>query len=107
MDTVELLILLIGSLAVTGFARAKGLPAPLLVTAVALAASFLPGLPAMEIDSEVILTLILPRCSTPRRSTCRGRASGPRSSRSGVSASSSSSSPPSPSVRWRTSSSPT
>ncbi|MGN8050014.1 cation:proton antiporter [Curtobacterium sp. 22159] len=60
MDTVELLILLVGSLAVTGFARAKGLPAPLLVTAVALAASFLPGLPAMEIDSEVILTVILP-----------------------------------------------
>ncbi len=60
MDTVELLLLLIGSLAVTGFARAKGLPAPLLVTAVALAASFLPGLPEMEIDSEVILTVILP-----------------------------------------------
>lgn len=60
MDTAELLILLIGSLAVTGFARAKGLPAPLLVTAVALAASFLPGLPPMEIDSEVILTVILP-----------------------------------------------
>ncbi|PZE81335.1 sodium:proton antiporter [Curtobacterium sp. MCBD17_032] len=60
MDTAELLILLIGSLAVTGFARAKGLPAPLLVTAVALAVSFLPGLPEIEIDSEVILTVILP-----------------------------------------------
>lgn len=60
MDTVELLILLVGSLAVTGFARAWGLPAPLLVTAVALAASFIPGLPPMEIDSEVILTVILP-----------------------------------------------
>lgn len=60
MDTVELLILLVGSLVVTGFARSWGLPAPLLVTAVALAASFLPGLPPMEIDSEVILTVILP-----------------------------------------------
>ncbi|MBP1303152.1 MULTISPECIES: sodium:proton antiporter [unclassified Curtobacterium] len=60
MDTAELLILLIGSLAVTGFARAKGLPAPLLVTAVALAVSFLPGLPEIEIDSEVILTVVLP-----------------------------------------------
>ncbi|MFS0729885.1 sodium:proton antiporter [Curtobacterium sp. 1P10AnD] len=60
MDPVELLILLIGSLAVTGFARAKGLPAPLLVTAVALAASFIPGLPHIEIDSEVILTVVLP-----------------------------------------------
>jgi CPA1 family monovalent cation:H+ antiporter len=60
MDTVELLILLVGSLTVTGFARSWGLPAPLLVTAVALAASFLPGLPPMEIDSELILTVILP-----------------------------------------------
>ncbi|PCN48269.1 sodium:proton antiporter [Curtobacterium sp. 'Ferrero'] len=60
MDTVELLILLIGSLAVTGFARAKGLPAPLLVTAVALAVSFVPGLPHIEIDSELILTVVLP-----------------------------------------------
>ncbi|RDI02498.1 sodium/proton antiporter (CPA1 family) [Curtobacterium sp. AG1037] len=60
MDTAELLILLIGSLAVTGFARAKGLPAPLLVTAVALAVSFVPGLPEITIDSEVILTVVLP-----------------------------------------------
>ncbi|MGN7191704.1 MULTISPECIES: sodium:proton antiporter [unclassified Curtobacterium] len=60
MDIVELLILLVGSLAVTGFARAKGLPAPLLVTAVALAVSFVPGLPEIKIDSEVILTVVLP-----------------------------------------------
>jgi CPA1 family monovalent cation:H+ antiporter len=60
MDTVELLVILIVSLALTAFARAKGLPAPLLVTAAALAASFIPGLPHIEIDSEVILTLVLP-----------------------------------------------
>ena len=66
-----MLIILSGSLLVTGFARWKGLPAPLLTVAVALAVSFLPGVPDIQIDSEVILTVVLPRCSTRRRSTCR------------------------------------
>jgi CPA1 family monovalent cation:H+ antiporter len=60
VDTLELLVILVVSLALTGIARARGLPAPLLVTAAALAASFLPGLPHIEIDSDVILTLVLP-----------------------------------------------
>lgn len=60
MELLELLLLLAGSLAVTAFARWRGLPAPLLVVAVALLVSFIPGLPAIEIDSEVILTVILP-----------------------------------------------
>ncbi|WP_066515724.1 cation:proton antiporter [Curtobacterium ammoniigenes] len=60
MDIVELLAILIGSLAVTAVARARALPAPLLVTGVALAVSFIPGLPHISIDSEVILTIVLP-----------------------------------------------
>jgi monovalent cation/hydrogen antiporter len=60
MDTVELLVILAISLGITAFARARGLPAPLLVVAVALAASYIPGLPHIEIDSEVILTIVLP-----------------------------------------------
>jgi Na+/H+ antiporter len=60
MELAELLIILSGSLLVTGFARWKGLPAPLLTVAVALAVSFLPGVPDVEIDSEVILTVVLP-----------------------------------------------
>jgi CPA1 family monovalent cation:H+ antiporter len=60
MELLELLLLLAGSLAVTAFARWRGLPAPLLVVAVALAVSFIPGVPPIEIDSEVILTVILP-----------------------------------------------
>jgi Na+/H+ antiporter len=60
MELAELLIILSGSLLVTGFARWKGLPAPLLTVAVALAVSFLPGVPDIEIDSEVILTVVLP-----------------------------------------------
>lgn len=54
-----LLLVLAGALAVTALARKIGFPAPLAVTAVAAAVSFIPNIPA-EIDSEVILTLILP-----------------------------------------------
>ncbi|MFZ7088127.1 cation:proton antiporter [Curtobacterium sp. RRHDQ10] len=60
MDIAELLIILVVSLAITGFARAKNLPAPLLVTVAALLVSFVPGLPSIEIDSDVILTIVLP-----------------------------------------------
>src|ERR1700712_271722 len=60
MDTGELLLIVAGSLAVSAFARWRGWPAPLLVVAVALAVSFIPGVPTVEIDSEVILTVILP-----------------------------------------------
>ena len=60
MELAEVLIILSGSLLVTGFARWRGLPAPLLTVAVALAVSFLPGVPDIQIDSEVILTVVLP-----------------------------------------------
>lgn len=60
MHIEHLLALLAGSLAVTAFARWRGWPAPLLVTAVALAASYIPGIPQFEIDSDTILTLVLP-----------------------------------------------
>jgi Na+/H+ antiporter len=60
MELLELLLLLAGSLAVTAFARWRGLPAPLLVVATALCVSFIPGVPPIEIDSEVVLTVILP-----------------------------------------------
>nr|WP_255521731.1 sodium:proton antiporter [Frondihabitans sp. VKM Ac-2883] len=60
VELLELLLILAGSLTITAFARWRGLPAPLLVVAVALLVSFIPGLPDIEIDSEVILTIILP-----------------------------------------------
>ncbi|WP_250646020.1 cation:proton antiporter domain-containing protein [Microbacterium tenebrionis] len=41
-------------------ARWRGWPAPLLVTVVALAASFLPFIPEMEIDGHVLLNIVLP-----------------------------------------------
>ncbi|MEF2975839.1 cation:proton antiporter [Subtercola sp. YIM 133946] len=60
METGELLIILAGSLAVSAFARWRGWPAPLLVVGIGLLVSFIPGVPSVEIDSEVILTVILP-----------------------------------------------
>lgn len=60
MEFLPLIALLAGSVAITAVARRKGWPAPLLVTAVALGVSSLPGVPDFEIDPEIILTLVLP-----------------------------------------------
>jgi len=51
---------LVGSVAIAAFARWRGWPAPLLVTIVALAASFLPFVPDLDIDGHVLLSLVLP-----------------------------------------------
>lgn len=51
---------LVGAVAVAAFARWRGWPAPLLVTVVALAASFLPFVPDLNIDGHVLLSLVLP-----------------------------------------------
>ncbi|PKQ36511.1 MAG: hypothetical protein CVT61_00090 [Actinobacteria bacterium HGW-Actinobacteria-11] len=51
---------LVGSVAVAAFARWRGWPAPLLVTVVALSASFLPFVPELDIDGHLLLSLVLP-----------------------------------------------
>lgn len=51
---------LVGSVAVAAIARWRGWPAPLLVTVVALAASFLPFVPEVDIDGHLLLNLVLP-----------------------------------------------
>ncbi|MGO1508240.1 MAG: cation:proton antiporter [Microbacteriaceae bacterium] len=51
---------LVGAVIVAAIARWRGWPAPLLVTIVALAASFLPFIPEMTIDGHVLLSLVLP-----------------------------------------------
>ncbi|MEU4014808.1 sodium:proton antiporter [Microbacterium sp. NPDC028030] len=51
---------LVGAVAVAAFARSRGWPAPLLVTTLALAASFLPFAPDLDIDGHVLLSLVLP-----------------------------------------------
>jgi len=55
-----LFYVIVGAVIVAAFARWRGWPAPLLVTVVALAASFLPFIPEMELDGHVLLSVVLP-----------------------------------------------
>ncbi|WP_236790520.1 Na+/H+ antiporter [Amycolatopsis sp. GM8] len=60
MELLTLMGVLAVALGLTALARRYALPAPLLIVVVALAASFVPGVPAVELDPELILTLVLP-----------------------------------------------
>lgn len=56
----EIFYVLVGSVIVAAVARRRGWPAPLLVTVVALAVSFIPAVPNLRIDGHVLLNLVLP-----------------------------------------------
>jgi Na+/H+ antiporter len=60
MEILTLMGVLAGSLGLTAFARRFNLPAPLIIVTVALAVSFIPGIPRLELEPELILTLVLP-----------------------------------------------
>ncbi|MFJ9820503.1 Na+/H+ antiporter [Streptomyces sp. NPDC101151] len=60
MDVMPLLLLVAGSAAVAGAARRTPVPAPLLLVAVALAVSYVPGVPDYTLSPEVVLPLVLP-----------------------------------------------
>ncbi len=51
---------LAGSLALTAFARRYNLSAPLLVVVVALGVALIPGVPRLELEPELVLTVVLP-----------------------------------------------
>ncbi|OLR90909.1 Na+/H+ antiporter [Actinokineospora bangkokensis] len=56
---VELLLLVVGSLAVAVLAKKVDWPAPLVLTAVGIGVSFIPGVPEFRIDPELVLPLVL------------------------------------------------
>ncbi|MFJ3334114.1 Na+/H+ antiporter [Streptomyces sp. NPDC086766] len=60
MDVLPLLLLVAGSAAVAGAARRTPVPAPLLLVAAGLVASYVPGVPDYTLDPEVVLPLLLP-----------------------------------------------
>ncbi|MFD5584973.1 MULTISPECIES: Na+/H+ antiporter [unclassified Streptomyces] len=60
MDVMPLLLLVAGSAAVAAAARRTPVPAPLLLVAVGLAVSYVPGIPDYRLDPEVVLPLLLP-----------------------------------------------
>ncbi|PWI15639.1 Na+/H+ antiporter [Streptomyces sp. Act143] len=60
MDVMPLLLLVAGSAAIAAAARRTPVPAPLLLVAVGLAVSYLPGVPDYTLDPEIVLPLVLP-----------------------------------------------
>lgn len=60
MDVMPLLLLVAGSAAIAGAARRTPVPAPLLLVAAGLAASFVPGVPDYTLDPHIVLPLVLP-----------------------------------------------
>ncbi|MER6952700.1 Na+/H+ antiporter [Streptomyces sp. NPDC000618] len=60
MDVMPLLLLVAGSAAIAAAARRTPVPAPLLLVAVGLAVSYVPGVPDYTLDPDVVLPLLLP-----------------------------------------------
>ncbi|MEU2617450.1 Na+/H+ antiporter [Streptomyces sp. NPDC007157] len=60
MDVLPLLLLAAGSAAIAGAARRTPVPAPLLLVAVGLAVSYIPGVPDYTLDPDIVLPLVLP-----------------------------------------------
>ncbi|MFG2954396.1 Na+/H+ antiporter [Streptomyces sp. NPDC048291] len=60
MDVMPLLLLVAGSAAIAGAARRTPVPAPLLLVAVGLMVSYVPGVPDYTLDPEIVLPLVLP-----------------------------------------------
>ncbi|MGW1725497.1 Na+/H+ antiporter [Streptomyces sp. NPDC002306] len=60
MDVMPLLLLVAGSAAFAAAARRTPVPAPLLLVAVGLLVSYLPGVPDYTLDPDVVLPLLLP-----------------------------------------------
>jgi Na+/H+ antiporter len=60
MGGAELLLLAFGAVGVAAVARRMGWQAPLLLVVVGCAVSFLPGMPEVEIDGELLLAAVLP-----------------------------------------------
>ncbi|MGX1272289.1 Na+/H+ antiporter [Streptomyces phaeoluteigriseus] len=60
MHVMPLLLLVAGSAAIAAAARRTPVPAPLLLVAVGLSVSYVPGVPDYTLDPDVVLPLLLP-----------------------------------------------
>ncbi|OKK06392.1 sodium:proton exchanger [Streptomyces sp. CB03234] len=60
MDALPLVALVAVSAAIAGVARRTPVPAPLLLVAAGLAASYVPGVPDYTLDPHIVLPLVLP-----------------------------------------------
>jgi CPA1 family monovalent cation:H+ antiporter len=57
---MELILVVLGAIVVAAIAHQRGLEPALLIVVVGIAASFIPGFEAPELDSHVLLTVVLP-----------------------------------------------
>ncbi|QZL03897.1 Na+/H+ antiporter [Streptomyces sp. BHT-5-2] len=60
MNVMPLLLLVAGSAGVAGLARRTPVPAPLLLVAAGLGASYIPGIPDYTLNPHIVLPLLLP-----------------------------------------------
>src|SRR6476619_289948 len=60
MTVTWLFLVMIVAMAVTGFAKRFDLQVPLVLVAIGGAASFIPGLPRLELSPELMLGVVLP-----------------------------------------------
>jgi CPA1 family monovalent cation:H+ antiporter len=60
MDAAELLLLALGAVGVAAVARRLGWQAPLVLVVIGFGVSFLPGVPELEIDGQLLLAAVLP-----------------------------------------------
>lgn len=60
MSEALLLLVVVGAVALTAFARSKGIQAGLVIVVIAAGASFIPGLERIELEPELILGLVMP-----------------------------------------------
>ncbi|WP_445166078.1 cation:proton antiporter [Mycolicibacterium sp. Dal123E01] len=57
---MELILVVVGAIVVAAIAKQRGLEPALMIVVVGIAASFLPGFKTPELDSHVLLTVVLP-----------------------------------------------
>jgi len=57
---VELILVVVGAIVVTAVAHRRGLEPALIIVVIGSAVSFLPGFEAPELDSHILLTVVLP-----------------------------------------------
>ena len=60
MDIVLLFVVLLGAIGVTALAKRKGLQPALIIVVVGFGVSLIPGVPRLEVSSELILGVVLP-----------------------------------------------
>ncbi|HTY29657.1 MAG TPA: sodium:proton antiporter [Mycobacterium sp.] len=57
---MELILVVVGAIVVTAIAHQRGLEPTLIIVVVGIAVSFVPGFEAPELDSHILLTVVLP-----------------------------------------------